>query len=115
MTYRWEPTAPLDSILADGFKRIDEAVERVIAKYPHVEPTPVHPFVDHAAKGALIGSDFIDIWCDEQKRKYGRQGEGLMGNPNLYSAQQNPMSSAYQQGINSGMMGINPFSGNTLL
>ena len=30
MTYRWEPTTPLDRILATGFKRIDEAVEGVI-------------------------------------------------------------------------------------
>jgi len=46
MTYRWEPTTPLDRILEAGFKRMDEAVEGVIAKYPawshsiylHVEP-----------------------------------------------------------------------------
>ena len=36
MTYRWEPTTPLDRILAIGFKRIDEAVEGVIARYPPV-------------------------------------------------------------------------------
>ena len=34
MTYRWEPTTPLDRILEEGFKRIDEAVEGVIGKYP---------------------------------------------------------------------------------
>ena len=33
MTYRWEPTTPLDRILETGFKRIDEAVEGVIDKY----------------------------------------------------------------------------------
>lgn len=33
MTYRWEPTTPLDRILESGFKRIDEAVEGVIRKH----------------------------------------------------------------------------------
>lgn len=33
MTYRWEPTTPLDRIMETGFKRMDEAVEGVIANY----------------------------------------------------------------------------------
>lgn len=40
MTYRWEPTTPLDRILEAGFKRIDEAVEGVIANYTWEIPEP---------------------------------------------------------------------------
>ncbi len=38
MTYRWEPTTPLDRILATGFKRIDEAVEGVIDRLKWESP-----------------------------------------------------------------------------
>ena len=57
MTYRWEPTTPLDRILATGFKRIDEAVEGVIAK--HGEPyITVH----------IDQPDLEDFWHNAQKR-----------------------------------------------
>lgn len=41
MTYRWEPTAPLDRILETGFKRMDEAVEGVIERLAPSAPIKV--------------------------------------------------------------------------
>jgi len=38
MTYRWEPTTPLDRILEAGFKRMDEAVEGVIDRLKWESP-----------------------------------------------------------------------------
>jgi len=58
MTYRWEPTTPLDRILATGFKRIDEVVEGVIRKHC---PRAMAEYIilnNSSAKGGLIsGAD----------------------------------------------------------
>ena len=53
MTYRWEPTTPLDRILENGFKRIDEAVEGVIRKHCPKAMGEWAILNNIAAKGAL--------------------------------------------------------------
>ena len=63
MTYRWEPTTPLDRILATGFKRMDEAVEGVIDRID----------VEIAVSGACITvyidqPDLEDFWHNAQRR-----------------------------------------------
>ena len=119
MTYRWEPTTPLDRILETGFKRIDEAVEGVIDR---LAPTVLIDWRQLQREENYRLSKIVEemalaaptIWptergkADIQEQMLNRMGQntsgGLLGDPNHCHA-----GMAAQQGAV--YTGITPYTG----
>lgn len=112
----------LDYILENGFRRIDEAVEGVIDR--HWPVTPCHNSIldNIAAKGALRSGGQADtvsvILAAQGEDPRNSALWSLLGDPLRsfagMAAQQGPMANAYNQGVNTGLIGTDPL-GNTLL
>lgn len=116
----------LDHIIENGLRRIDEAVEGVIDRHEWITPE-----ANMMKKKCRINTDVVYIdamnkshvypW-DSAMGRFLRDGiaarsaiesntySGLMGDPRRscagMAAQQNPMANAYQQGLNTGMVGV---------
>ncbi len=117
MTYRWEPTTPLDRILATGFKRMDEAVERVIAD--HVTVIACELFERDFAEALACDADMpakVDRAIDnllnmaaQQAATANRQGLGNnpfyagIGDQHAQGSPFNQLGAAYRNAIGGGI------------
>jgi len=117
MTYRWEPTTPLDRILKTGFKRMDEAVEGVIAQYTY---EPFNDYLNAIREGNRRANEALSPLVDQMERDNQRLynyrlsamaerarvgGVGLhgVGDQNAHGSPLNLLGAAYRNAFGGGL------------